>query len=138
MARQQRVLGRTKPPLLTLLTDEAALYRQVGTPEVMADQMSRLLTLAAFPNVVLQVVPEIGHGSVASEYIIADDAVWSESVITGGAYTDEQTLTSMIMRFDTLRGEAYRVSESLRLIERQREAWTSGSLPIRRAAEARA
>ena len=137
-ARQQRVLGRAKPPLFTLLTDEAALYRQVGTPGVMADQMSRLLELAALPNVILQIVPEVGHDSVASAYIIADDAVWSESVIQGGAFTDEQTLTAMIMRFDTLRGEAYRVSESLKLIERQREAWTSGSLPIRRAAGASA
>ena len=38
MERRRRVLGRDKPPAVTLLVDEAALYRQVGTAEVMAAQ----------------------------------------------------------------------------------------------------
>lgn len=127
MARQQRVLGRQKPPLLALLVDQAALYRLVGSAEIMAGQLRHLRDLAGRPNVVLQVMPEIAHGSVSSGYLIADDAVWSEHVITGGTYTDPETVAATTLRFDSLRGECYRVSESLALLERLEQAWSGGS-----------
>jgi Domain of unknown function (DUF5753) len=57
MERQRRVLGRDKPPAVTLLVDEAALYRQVGTAEVMAAQLHRLREGAALPAVLMQVMP---------------------------------------------------------------------------------
>ena len=91
---QRRVLGRDKPPAVTLLVDEAALYRQVGTAEVMAAQLCRLREVAALPAVVMQVMPEVAHASVASGYLIADDAVWCENVITGGTCTDPETVTA--------------------------------------------
>jgi Domain of unknown function (DUF5753) len=128
------VLGRQKPPLLTLLVDEAALYRLVGSPEVMAAQLRHLLEIAARPNVVLQVMPEVAHASLASGYLIAEDAVWSEHVISGATYTDLDTVTATTLRFDTLRGECYRVSESLALLERMHETWTGGNRPTRPAA----
>lgn len=59
MERQRRVLGRDKPPGVTLLVDEAALYRQVGTAEVMAAQLCRLRKVAALPAVLMQVMPEV-------------------------------------------------------------------------------
>ena len=50
MDRQRRVLGRDKPPAVTLLVDEAALYRQVGTAEVMAaTQLRRLREVVGGP-----------------------------------------------------------------------------------------
>ncbi len=124
--RQHRVLGRDKPPSVTLLVDEAALYRQVGTAEVMAAQLGRLREVAALPAVLMQVMPEVAHASVASGYLIADDAVWCENVITGGTYTDPETVTATARRFDTLRAECYRASESLALIERLESQWTTG------------
>lgn len=126
MERQHRVLGRDKPPSVTLLVDEAALYRQVGTAEVMAAQLCRLREVAALPAVLMQVMPEVAHASVASGYLIADDAVWCENVITGGTYTDPETVTATARRFDTLRAECYRASESLALIERLESQWTTG------------
>ena len=126
MDRQRRVLGRDKPPAVTLLVDEAALYRQVGTAEVMAAQLCRLLEVAALPAVLMQVMPEVAHASVASGYLIADDAVWCENVITGGTCTDPETVTATARRFDTLRAECYRASESLALIERLESRWTTG------------
>jgi Domain of unknown function (DUF5753)/Helix-turn-helix len=135
MARQQRVLGRAKPPLVTLLIDECALYRRVGSPQIMAAQLRHLLDMAALPNITMQVMPEIEHASMASGYLIADDAVWSENVITGGTYTDLDTFAATVLRFDTLRGECYKVSESLALIERLEQPWSTGvSRPTRQAA----
>jgi hypothetical protein len=138
MARQQRILMREHPPRLTLLTDEAALYRLVGTPKVMAVQLHHLLDMADRPNVTLQVMPEVAHASVASEYLIADDAVWAESVIAGGVHVTPEILTAVEARFDSLRGECIKVSESLALIERLEKAWSGGSRPTRRVKAERA
>jgi transcriptional regulator with XRE-family HTH domain len=126
MERQHRVLGREKTPSVTLLVDEAALYRRVGTAEVMAAQLRRLLEVAALPSVVMQVMPEVAHASMASGYLIADDAVWCENVITAGTYTDPDTVSATALRFDSLRAECYRASESLALIERLESQWTTG------------
>jgi transcriptional regulator with XRE-family HTH domain len=139
MERQRRVLGREKPPSVTLLVDESALYGQVGTAEIMAAQLGRLLEVAAMPGVVMQVMPEVAHASMASGYLIADDAVWCESVITGGTYTDPETVTATALRFDTLRAECYRASESLALIERLESQWATGvHRPTRRVTGASA
>jgi transcriptional regulator with XRE-family HTH domain len=140
MARQKRVLSRSNPPRLTILVDESALYRLVGSPGVMAAQLRYLVEVAGQPNVVLQVMPEVAHASIASEYLIADDAVWSENVITGGVYVTPETLTATEIRFDTLRGECLKVSESTALLERQAEAWaaTGASRRSRRVAAERA
>lgn len=138
MGRQQRILGREHPPRLALLVDEAALYRRAGTPEVMAAQLHHLLDMAAWPNVTLQVMPEVAHASVASEYLIADDAVWSESVVVGGVHVTPAILTAVEIRFDSLRGECMKVSESLTLIERLEQSWSGGSRPTRQGKAERA
>jgi hypothetical protein len=43
-----------------LLIDEQALYRQVGTPETMREQLEHLLDMSMLPNVTVQVV--LGNG----------------------------------------------------------------------------
>jgi hypothetical protein len=87
----------------------------------------------------MQVMPEVAHASVASGYLIADDAVWCENVITAGTYTDPETVTATARRFDSLRAECYRASESLALIERLESQWATGvHRPTRRVTGASA
>ena len=77
--RQRRVLDRTdSPPSVWVVADELALYRQVGTPAVMAGQMRRLAEIAAMPLVTLTVMPAIAHAANASGFVLADDAAWCE------------------------------------------------------------
>jgi hypothetical protein len=71
---------------------ELALYRQVGTPAVMAGQMRRLAEIAAMPLVTLTVMPAIAHAANASGFVLADDAAWCEHMAAGGVYTDPQSL----------------------------------------------
>jgi transcriptional regulator with XRE-family HTH domain len=129
MARQRRVLGREQPPSVTLLVDESALYRLVGSPEVMAAELDRLSAVAAMRTVTLQVMPSIAHAALASGYVLADDAVWCEHLVSGGVYTDPQTVMSVAARHDSLRAECYRASESLALIRRLGETWNGGRAP---------
>lgn len=130
--RQQRVLARDAPPKVIFVVDELALYRQVGTPAVMAAQMRHLAGTAALPHVTVQVLPAVAHPANASGFVIADDAVWCEHVAAGYVFTDAKTVTALTTRFDTLRGECYRVSESAALIKEMAELWTAGASPLTR------
>jgi transcriptional regulator with XRE-family HTH domain len=123
MERQRRVLFRADPPDTHVIVDEAALYRRVGSAEVMAEQMSRLLDLAALDHVRLQVMPAVEHPCNTSEMIITDDAAYTESLAGGGTYTSPETVNKLDRLFATLAGECYRVSESRVVIERMRDTW---------------
>lgn len=116
LERQRRVLGRTGPPQATFIIDQLSLYREVGSPEVMAEQCAHLASLAARQNITIQVHPAVAHPAGASEFIITDAAGYAEHVLGGGVYTDDQSLSTLDRLFDRLRGECYRVSESLALI----------------------
>lgn len=137
MERQQRVFMRDDPPAAWLIVDELSLYRCVGSAEVMAMQVRRLSDVASMPKVTMQVLPAIAHNANASGFIVADErAAYAEHVAGGYVFTDEQTVSALALRFDTLRGECYRVSESAALLERMAEAWATGASPLTQTATA--
>jgi hypothetical protein len=86
---------------------------------------------AAMPTVTMQVLPAVAHPANASGFVIADDnAAYAEHVAGGYVFTDEQTVSAIMIRFDSLRAESYRASESLRMINRAGELWTAGVSPL--------
>jgi transcriptional regulator with XRE-family HTH domain len=124
MSRQRRVLLRDDPPSAYYIIDHAALYRLVGSPEVMAGQMAHLADLASRPNVTMQVLPAVAHPATQSGFLIADAAAYTEHVVGGLVFTDQETVTSLANMFDSLRTECYRASESAAIIRRAGAAWT--------------
>jgi transcriptional regulator with XRE-family HTH domain len=130
MQRQKRVIGRDNPPAAWFIIDELSLYRQVGNAADMAAQLRHLLETAAMPKVTLQVLPAIAHPVNASGFLMADDAVWIEHAAGGFVYTDKDTVSALALRFDSLRAESYRASESLALIERLEGIWKAGGSPL--------
>ena len=54
---RQRLLARDNPLQLRVILDEGALQRQVGGPEVMAEQISHLIGMAGNQNIILQILP---------------------------------------------------------------------------------
>jgi transcriptional regulator with XRE-family HTH domain len=124
MERQRRLFARDV--LAWFIVDEFALYRLVGSAEIMAEQVRRLAEIAAMPNVTVQVLPAIAHPAGASGFIIADDAAYAEHAAGGFVYTGE-TASSLLRLFYSIHGESYRVSESRALLERMCELWTGGS-----------
>jgi hypothetical protein len=128
MERQRRVLMGEDAPFAWLVVDEIALYRRVGSAEIMAGQMRHLLEVGAMPKVTVTVMPPVEHPGNESELIIADDsAAYVEHMVGGYVYTAEETVTLLAMRFDTIRAESRKASESLALIERMEETWTTGA-----------
>jgi transcriptional regulator with XRE-family HTH domain len=136
MERQRRVMARDDPPSRWFVIDELALYRLVGSAEIMAAQLRQLLVAAALPRVTLTVMPAVAHPANASELIIADNVAYAEHMARGFTYTDDETVSALVARFDSLRGECYRVSESAALIERVGETWAAGVNPLTRMATA--
>ena len=130
MERQRRVLLRDDPPAACFVVDHAALYRLVGSADVMAEQMNRLVEFACLPHVTVQVLPAVAHPATASELIIADNnAAYAEHLAAGGVYTEDETVTRLDRLFDTIRAECYRASDSAAIIGKAGELWTGASLP---------
>src|ERR1700728_2414199 len=125
MERQRRVFGRDVRAWF--IVDHAALYRLVGSPEVMAGQMDRLAEVASKPAVMLQILPSVAHPAVQGGFLLADDAVYTETVTSGYVHTEAEKLSIMAALFDTLRAECYRESESLMIVKRAGETWTGAS-----------
>jgi hypothetical protein len=86
-----------------------------------------LIEAARLPHVTLQVLPAIAHPATQSGFMVGDGAAYAEHVAGGYVFTDQETATSIERLFDTLRGECYRVSESLAIIGKAGELWTGAS-----------
>lgn len=123
MERQRRALFREDPPAARFLVDELSLHRVVGSREIMAIQLRHLLDVAAMATVTIQVMPATAHSVNASNLIIADSAVYCEHAASGYVYTDAAVVSSLSARFDALRAECYRASESQAIMERMCETY---------------
>ncbi|MBO0820553.1 MAG: helix-turn-helix transcriptional regulator [Nocardiopsaceae bacterium] len=128
--RQRRILHRENPPEVWILVDELALYREVGSPEVMAEQLDHLLAVAAMPNVTVQIVPATAHPAIGYGLVIADGAAYTEHIVQGYVYTEPETATSLTRLMSSLQAESYRRSESIQIIERVRDIWARGVNPL--------
>jgi transcriptional regulator with XRE-family HTH domain len=123
VVRQQVLTDRT----VLFLIDELALFREVGSPAVMVDQLVHVQDIASQPNITVQILPAVAHPANASGLIVTDSAGYCEHVVAGGVYADPETVGILTARWDSLRCESYRVSESAAMIGRMRELWTGGN-----------
>jgi transcriptional regulator with XRE-family HTH domain len=121
--KRQAILTRDNPPTAWFLVDEAALRRCVGSPQTMAAQMAQLAAIARLPNVTIQVVPMTAHAGLVGGFALTESAAYVETAVAGQVFEDPEIFASLLTRFDTLRNEALRASESLTLIERMGEQW---------------
>lgn len=73
LARRE-ILNRIKPPHVTVVIDEGALRRTVGTPSVMHEQLAHLSHMALRHNIDIQVLPyDAGaHLALAGSFTILD------------------------------------------------------------------
>lgn len=55
--RRQEILHRDPPPVISIIVDETVLYREVGGPEVMKEQLEHLHELSLTGKVQLQIAP---------------------------------------------------------------------------------
>jgi transcriptional regulator with XRE-family HTH domain len=120
---RQAILTRDDPPAVWFLVDEAALRRCVSSSDVMAAQLTHLAGIARLPKVTIQVVPNIEHAGLLGGFAVAERAAYIETAVAGQVFEDAEIIAGLLTRFDMLRNEAFRGSESLTLIERMCEEW---------------
>jgi hypothetical protein len=134
MARQ-RVLTERDPPLkLSVVLDESALLREIGGPDVMRAQLTRLAQMADIPNVDLRVLPFRRTSSImASSYVLfgfdsvegsgpLGDVVSAETVSSGELSVEGETDTYLYrLIFRELTNVALTPVESRQLITRTAE-----------------
>jgi transcriptional regulator with XRE-family HTH domain len=127
---RQRVLDHEHPPELWVILDEAVLRRAVGGPDVMREQLVRLVESGQGPNVAIQVIPFSAgahEGLRGGAFIVADfdsaatiayqDAASSGQIIEGATEVDALAVT-----WDTLRLDALPRTASISLITSVAEA----------------
>jgi hypothetical protein len=135
MERQRRVLMREDPPSAWFLVDFMALLRGIGSPEIMAGQMRHLRAVATMPRITVQVVPAVAHAGLLGGVAVTDKAAYAESVVRGQVFEDDETISALSVRFDTLRGSACSVSDSISLMEQAEGLWTGVSRATARTAD---
>ncbi len=128
MARQS-VLNRENPPTVWALLDENVLRREVGNAKIMSEQLRHLAAVAARPKVTVQLLPGKGaHVGLQGAMNMAETpeacVVNLEDFVDGRTTDSPVAVAQASERFDTLRSEAYRASESLAMIESAAETWT--------------
>jgi transcriptional regulator with XRE-family HTH domain len=128
--RRQRILDRDKPPLVSVLFDAGVLHRRVGGPEVMREQLDRLLEVAAHPSVFIQVVDPDCLPGLAGPFMIAGlpngqpDVISSDAPAQAQITADLDVVTFIWERYEAIRIWAYPERISLKMIEEARREWT--------------
>jgi hypothetical protein len=127
MARQ-RVLAGSDPLRLWCILDEPVISRAIGGPEVMREQLTRLLEASQQPNVTLQVLPLSSgvHPALNGPFCILEfpergdqDVVYTEGV-AGHAYLERDAEVRFCAEvFDLLRAAALSPADTAKFIERK-------------------
>ncbi|MFF0312436.1 DUF5753 domain-containing protein [Streptosporangium sp. NPDC004379] len=131
---RQRLLDRPGPQMMWVVLDEGVLHRPVGGPEVMVEQMRRLLELAESPRVSLQVLPYVAYGTVGllGSFVVAEmpgeapPVAYIDSLSTEDRVSDRsEEVKSLICRHGVIRADALSRRESLGLIKEMMRRWTT-------------
>ncbi|MBE1578561.1 helix-turn-helix domain-containing protein [Amycolatopsis roodepoortensis] len=124
MARQE-LLTDPSPPEYWAVIDEAVLHRVVDGPEVMAEQLYRMVTMAGRANVTVQIVPfgAGAHPGMEGPFLImgfpelADtDVVYVDSTSSGLYLEEPPDVRRYALMFDHLRAAALKPDDSVEVI----------------------
>lgn len=133
--KRQAVLTRETPPRIWVVLDAQVLSRQVGGPEIMAEQLIKLVEISERPTVNIQVVPaDRTHPGLGGAFIIAENrqsppAVYLEGAADGQTVEDADVADKLAVLFDTVRADALTRDASRVLIEEAARQWKERVTP---------
>ncbi|MEV0319497.1 helix-turn-helix transcriptional regulator [Streptomyces sp. NPDC050658] len=128
---RQSLLARADAPRLWIVMDETALRRPVGGPDVMREQIDKLLEAVELPHVTLQIAPFAAgpHPGTYGPFVLfrfampeLPDMVYSE-YLTGAVYLDARTEVAthleVMDRMAAQAATAHRTKEILRDVRKE-------------------
>lgn len=122
---RQEVLRRDKGPLdLHVIMEEAALYRPVGGVTVLREQLTYLLDVAGYPNIILQVLPLATgvHPALTGSFALLafddvdDGVVFAEGVAGGAILENARDVEAYALVFEEIRRRALSPEDSVTFI----------------------
>jgi hypothetical protein len=126
-AQRQQSISKDDPLKLWVIVDEAVLHREVGGPQVMAEQLHHLADMARQPHITLQVLPfKVGaHPGMHGAFAIMDfpdtadpELVYIENM-AGALYLEKEAdVRRYTEMFDQLRAAALNPTDSQRMVAR--------------------
>jgi transcriptional regulator with XRE-family HTH domain len=125
---RQRVLARDDPLRMTVVLDESAVLRAVGSPQIMREQLAHLTAMAARSNITMQVLPLSAgaHPATSGEFtiltfpdLVAPDVVYLENMTSDLYVEREGDVYRYCLAFDRLRALALSPEKSAELITEQ-------------------
>ncbi|MBO2465772.1 helix-turn-helix domain-containing protein [Actinomadura violacea] len=129
MARQ-KLLQSAAPPQLSMLIDEDVIDRVIGGPEVMSEQLERLLEISERQHVILQIVPRsqgFHHGLVGPMKImtIGRELIgFTEAPLGGKLMRGPKEIRELALRLDRIGADALNRAQSRDVIRRALESLT--------------
>lgn len=125
MARQRLIDREADPIRVVAVLDEAVLCRKVGGPEVMGQQLRRLVDLSRRSNVDLRVIPfdSGAHCAMDGPFYLLEfpepgdpDIVYLEQAVSGLVPEDSAELRHYTLMFGNLMATALPPKESIAFI----------------------
>ncbi|WP_395109866.1 helix-turn-helix domain-containing protein [Actinomadura sp. SCN-SB] len=128
--RRQEILDRDPGPLVSIILDETVLYREVGGPQVMREQLEHLIELSRTEKVQLQIAPIQYVRNVHGSFAIATrsdhrQVAYAVMAWGGETTTNEDDIAAVNGTFLVLQSEALNVRDTRSLIRKViEEKWT--------------
>ncbi|WP_069769080.1 helix-turn-helix transcriptional regulator [Streptomyces sp. LUP30] len=125
---RQRIFEKAEPPLFWVVLSEAALYQEIGGPEIMREQLAHLLAFRDDPRINIQVLPFSAgaHAGMTGSFDIyrfhSDPAiVYTEGYGSAHPSADPDTVKYCSLRYDHLQAAALSLKDTAELIRRLME-----------------
>ena len=134
---RQAILFREDPPppRVHAILDEQVLYRNVGGPVVMAEQMAHVIELAEMPRISVQVIPsDSPHAGLLGAFVVAETdqspaIVYLENALDGQVVESSVKAEAMDVVFRALQMEALTGSASLTRMKEAEQRWKEQITP---------
>lgn len=126
---RQNLLTQDRPPRLVSVLNEAVIRRVVGGPAIMAEQLERLLELAALPTIELHVLSYAAgaHAAMGSPFTIlqlpqpyAVRIAYAENLFGADYFDQEVQVDACRLTFERLLGAAISTAQTAELIDQVR------------------
>ncbi|MDL5201791.1 helix-turn-helix transcriptional regulator [Streptomyces sp. ALI-76-A] len=127
--KRQDILTRPKPLRLWAILDESVIRRVVGSPQIMKEQLDRLLEANESPHITLQVLPfsKGAHAAALGSFVIIGGTEQALDVVyvdfhTGSLFLEKvEELDRYRLAFEYLQAQALDMEASSAMIQRARK-----------------
>jgi hypothetical protein len=139
LRRQEHVFDRPDPPQYVLILDESVLLRDIGGPQVMADQIRELLTFTRKSNVMVRILTLVDGAKMAmlGSFTIFDmgdeenAVLYRETALGDEIYHASDKVQRLRQLFEQMWEQSLSEEASARLLEARAAALLS-QLDLRR------